>query len=60
MEVSMPVYDPNRGKMNPSELHVVFSETEITVHLHKKYYLSSTWVSGGRGSVELGTTEVSS
>ena len=44
MEVSMPVYDPNRGKLNPRELyaivHVVFAETEITVHLHKKYYLS--------------------
>ena len=44
MEVSMPVYDPNRGKLNPRELycnpHVVFADTEITVHLHKKYYLS--------------------
>ena len=44
MMVSMPVYDPNRGKLNPSELcailHVVFAEKEITVHLHKKYYLS--------------------
>ena len=30
MEVSMPVYDANRGKLNPSELqailHVVFAE----------------------------------
>ena len=44
MEVSMLVYDPNRGKLNPRELyailHVVFAETEITVHLHKKNYLS--------------------
>ena len=44
MEVSMPVYDPNRGKLNPRELyailHVVVAETKITVHLHKKYYLS--------------------
>ena len=44
MEVSMPVYDPNRGKLNPKELyailHVLFAETEIMVHLHKKYYLS--------------------
>ena len=44
MEVSMPVYDPNRGKLSPRELyailHVVLAETEITVHLHKKYYLS--------------------
>ena len=43
-EVSMPVYDPNRGKLSPRELyailHVVFTETEIMVHLHKKYYLS--------------------
>ena len=48
MEVSMTVYDPNRGKLNPRELyailHVVFAETEITVHLHKKYYLSITLV----------------
>ena len=46
MEVSMPVYDPNRGNLNPRELnailHVVFAETKITVHLHKKYYLSIT------------------
>ena len=44
LEVSMPVYDPNRGKLNPRKLyailHVVFAETEITVHLHKKYYFS--------------------
>ena len=43
-EVSLPVYDPNRGKLSPRELyailHVVFAETEIIVHLHKKYYLS--------------------
>ena len=43
MEVSMPVYDPNRNKLSPRELyailHVVFAETEIMVHLHKKYYL---------------------
>ena len=44
MEVSMPFYDPNRVKLSPRELyailHVVFAETEIMVHLHKKYYLS--------------------
>ena len=38
MEVSMPVYDPHRGKLNPWELyailHVVITETEIMVHLH--------------------------
>ena len=32
------------GKLSPRELyailHVVFAETEIMVHLHKKYYLS--------------------
>ena len=43
-EVSIPVYVPNRGRLNPRELyailHVVFAETEITVHLQKKYYLS--------------------
>ena len=44
IEVSMPVYDPNRSSLNPWELyailHVVFAETEIVVHVHKKYYLS--------------------
>ena len=44
VEVSMPVYDPNRGKLSPRDLyailHVVFAETEIMVHLHTKYYLS--------------------
>ena len=43
-EVSMPVYDPNRGKLSPRELyailHVVFTETEKMLNLHKKYYLS--------------------
>ena len=43
-EVSLRVYDPNRGRLNPRELYanlqVVFAETEIMVHLHKKYYLS--------------------
>ena len=43
-EDSMPVYDPNRGRLNPRKLyatlHVVFAETETMVHLHKKYYLS--------------------
>ena len=43
-EVSIPVYDPNRGRLNPRELyailHVIFAKTELTVHLHKKYYLS--------------------
>ena len=42
----MPVYDPSRGRLNPRELcailHLVFAETEIMVHLHKKCYLSIT------------------
>ena len=52
VEVSMPVYDPNRGKLSPRELyailHVVFAETEIMVHLHKKYYLSIAGATGGQ------------
>ena len=56
MDVSMPVYDPNRGKLNPRELyailHVVFAETEIMVHLHKKW--------NGNGSLELRGTGFSS
>ena len=43
-EVSMPVYNSNRERLSPNELyailHVVFAETEIIVHLHRKYYLS--------------------
>ena len=42
--LSLPVYDPNRGKLHRRELyallHVIFSETDIEVYLHKKYYLS--------------------
>ena len=38
------VYDPNRGRLHPRELyalvHVIFSDTNIQVYLHKKYYLS--------------------
>ena len=66
LEVSMPVYDPRMGKLNPRELyailHVVFTEMEITVHLHKKYYLSITGrtISGGRGGLMLSTNRVSS
>ena len=40
-EVSLPVYDSNRGRLNPRELyailHVVFAETEIMVQ-----YIRST------------------
>ena len=43
-DVSIPVYDPNRGRLNRRQLcailHLVFAETEIMVHLHKKYYSS--------------------
>ena len=43
-ELSLPVYDPNRGRLHPRELyalvHVIFSDTNMQVYLHKKYYLS--------------------
>ena len=43
-ELSLPVYDPNRGRLHPRELYalvlVMFSDTNIQVYLHKKYYLS--------------------
>ena len=44
-EFSLPVYDPNRGRLHPRELYafvheLVFSDTNIQVYLHKKYYLS--------------------
>ena len=43
-ELSLPVYNPNRGRLHPRELyalvHVIFSDTNIQVFLHKKYYLS--------------------
>ena len=43
-ELSLLVYDPNRGRLHPRELyapvHVIFSDTNIQVYLHKKYYLS--------------------
>ena len=43
-ELSLPVYDPNRGRLQPRELyalvHAIFSDTNIQVYLHKKYYLS--------------------
>ena len=41
-ELSLPVYDPNRGRLHPRELyaliHVIFSDTNIRVYLHKKNY----------------------
>ena len=37
-ELSLPVYDPNRGRLHPRELyaliHVIFSHTNIQVYLH--------------------------
>ena len=43
-KLSLPVYDPSRGRLQPQELyalkHVIFSDTNIQVYLHKKYYLS--------------------
>ena len=43
-ELSLPVYDLNRGRLHPRELyalvHVIFSDTKIQVYLHEKYYLS--------------------
>ena len=43
-ELSLPVYDPNTGRLHPRELfalvHVIFFDTNIQVYLHKKYYLS--------------------
>ena len=40
----LPNYDPNRGKLHPRELyalvHVIFSQNDNEVYLHKKYYLS--------------------
>ena len=42
-ELSLPVYDPNRGKMHPRELYalirVIFSDTNVQVYLRKKNYL---------------------
>ena len=44
MELSLLVYDPNRGRLHPRELyaliHVIFSDTNIQVYLHKKFYLT--------------------
>ena len=41
-ELSLRVYNPNRGRLHPRELyaliHVIFSDTNIQVYLHKKYY----------------------
>ena len=43
-ELSLAVYDPKRGRLHPRELyaliHVIFSDTNIQVYLHKKFYLN--------------------
>ena len=43
-EISLPVHDPNRGQLHPRELYaliqIFFSDTNVQVYLHKKYYLS--------------------
>ena len=43
-ELSLPVYDPNRGRLHPRELfaliHIIISDTNIQVYIHKKNYLS--------------------
>ena len=43
-ELSLPVYDPKKGRLHPRELyaliHVIFYDTNTQVYLHKKYYLS--------------------
>ena len=42
-ELSLPVYDPNRGRLHPRELyaliHVTFSDTKIQLYLQKKILL---------------------
>ena len=42
-ELSIPVYDPNRARLHLHELyaliHVIFSDTNKQVYLHKNYYL---------------------
>ena len=42
--LSLPVYDPNSGKLHSRELyalvHGIFLEPDIEFYIHKKYYLS--------------------
>ena len=41
-DLSLPVYDQNRGRLHPPELyaliHVIFSDTNLQVYLKKKKY----------------------
>ena len=43
-KLSLPVNNPSRGRLQPRELyvllHVIFSDTNLEVYLHKKYYLN--------------------
>ena len=43
-ELSLPVYDTNRGRLHPRELyaliHVIFSDTNIQVYLLQKFFLN--------------------
>ena len=43
-ELSLPVYDPNRGRLHLREMYafvyVIFSDTFIQVYLQKQFYLS--------------------
>ena len=43
-EVSLPLYDLNRGRLHPLELyaliHVIFSDTNKEINLRKNFYVS--------------------
>ena len=43
-ELSLPAYDPNRGRLHPRELYAliyaIFYDTNTQEYLHKKHYLS--------------------
>ena len=40
-ELSLPVHDPDRGRLHPRELyiltHVIFSDANLQIYLHKKF-----------------------
>ena len=56
------VSKPNKCRLISRELyailHMVFAETEIMVHIHKKYYLSIACAWDGSEGLELGETRV--
>ena len=43
-ELSLPVYEPSRGRLHPLELytliHLIFSYTIIQLYFHRKNYLN--------------------